>query len=394
MSLSVCLLTRNAERSIERAVRSVAGLAAEVIVIDTGSTDGTIPAAQALGAKVHRVPWQDDFGAAQNRALEQATGAWVLWLNPDEELLPAGCDQMADLLARPQTLAYVVRVQEMTAPAQADRIAEALLPRLFRRRSDVHFIGRLHPQFAVPLEELAQRENMQIFQADLCVRRHAYLSILTPDKIRWAVHLLELELQDRPGQLHYLIELGRNLLLLNDPKGHVVLAEATALVARAAQAPAAPTPTIGFLFEYLLTVSPDPRGSPMAFAQIRELAMRWFAKSPPVLWALAKRAFVAEAFHDAVGLLETLVRLGRTGEYDRSAPFDVAIMAEPALLNLGKCYIRLGDLDRAESCFVELMNSSSHHAQGLAGFGMVQALRQRATADPRPPSKEPPTQGV
>ena len=37
---------------------------------------------------------------------------------------------------------------------------------------------------------------------------------------------LELELRDRPGQLHFLIEYGRHLLWLNDPKGHAVLAEA------------------------------------------------------------------------------------------------------------------------------------------------------------------------
>ena len=388
MSLSVCLLTRNSERSIERAVRSVAGLGAEVIVTDTGSTDGTMDAAQALGAKVHRVPWQDDFGAAQNQALEQATGAWVFWLNPDEELLPRGCEQLAHLLARPETLAYVVRVQELTAAAQTDRIAESLLPRLFRRRPDVRFIGRLHPQFAVPLEELAHRETMQIYQADLCVRRHAYLSVLTPDKVRWATHLLELELQDRPGQLHYLIELGRNLLLLNDPRGHVVLAEATELVARAAQSPSAPTPTVGLLFEYLLTVSADQCRSTMSFAQINELARRWFAKSPPVLWALAKRAFQAEAFQQAVGLLETLVHLGRTGDYDRSAQFDTAIMAEPALLNLSKCFVRLADLERAERCFAQLLDSPSYNGEGRAGLAMVQALRLRAPTDSTAASKD------
>src|SRR5947208_14862544 len=104
MSLSICLITRNAEKTIEHALRSVAGLAAEVTVGDTGSTDGTLQVATALGARVSVIPWQDDFGAAQNHVVEQATGDWVLWLNPDEELLHRGQEQMADFLVRPEAL--------------------------------------------------------------------------------------------------------------------------------------------------------------------------------------------------------------------------------------------------------------------------------------------------
>src|SRR5439155_11851876 len=121
----------------------------------------------------------------------------------------------------------------------------------------LRFVGRLHPHFATPLEELARRENQQIYRTDLLVRHVAYLSVLTEDKLRWATRLLELELQDRPGQLHYLIEYGRNLLRLNDPRGHAVLAEAADRVSAARDAPAAPTPTAASLLEYLLTVSPE-----------------------------------------------------------------------------------------------------------------------------------------
>ena len=58
------------------------------------------------------------------------------------------------------------------------------------------------------------------------MRRHAYTSTLDESKIRWAIRLLELELRDRPGRLHYVIEYARNLLLLNDPRGHEVMGHA------------------------------------------------------------------------------------------------------------------------------------------------------------------------
>src|SRR5688500_1888710 len=126
--LTVCLITRNAEATLERALRSVAGLG-EIIVADTGSTDRTVEIAKAVGAKVHQVRWQDDFGAAQNEAIDQARAGWILWLNPDEELLPDGRDQLPMLLTRTDVLLYVMRVQEHMRADQPDRYTEIVLPR-------------------------------------------------------------------------------------------------------------------------------------------------------------------------------------------------------------------------------------------------------------------------
>jgi hypothetical protein len=377
MSLSICLVTRNAEQTIAAALGSVADLGAELVVADTGSTDGTVAAAGALGAKVSTIAWQHDFAAAQNEAMDQATGDWVLWLNHDEVLVPPAREQLAALLARPEVLAYVVRVREVRSPDRPEGGAETWLPRLFRRRADLRYVGRLHPHFVVPLEEIARRENMQVCAADLVLRRHAYLSVLTADKLRWARRLLELELKDRPGQLHYLIEYGRTLLRLNDPHGHGVLAEASDLVLAAGEAPVAPAPTVASLLEYLLTVSPQECRGHLSRARARALALRWFPNSAPLLWALAQGSFQAGDFGDAAALLERLMHLGQTGTYDHSAPFDPDIMGEPALLNLGLCRARLGELDRAELCFAQLLSSPAHHAKARQGYDLVRQLRRR-----------------
>jgi glycosyltransferase involved in cell wall biosynthesis len=76
MSLSICMVTRDAEQSIGRLLRSVAPLRAQVLVADTGSRDGTVQLARSLGASVRGITWQDDFASAQNLALERATGDW------------------------------------------------------------------------------------------------------------------------------------------------------------------------------------------------------------------------------------------------------------------------------------------------------------------------------
>ena len=77
--LTATILTRNEAHNIGDCLDSLAQLADEVIVLDSGSTDATRDIARARGAKVIEDdgPWPG-FGPQKNRALDQATGAWVL----------------------------------------------------------------------------------------------------------------------------------------------------------------------------------------------------------------------------------------------------------------------------------------------------------------------------
>ena len=85
--LSVVLITRNEIHNIGACLRSVA-FADEVIVVDSGSTDGTVEAARAAGAHVDvRADWPG-FGPQKNRALELASGDWVFSIDADEQVTP------------------------------------------------------------------------------------------------------------------------------------------------------------------------------------------------------------------------------------------------------------------------------------------------------------------
>jgi len=85
MGLSVILIARDEEASIARALRSVA-FADEIVVVDSGSTDRTVEIARELGAKVAVTGDWPGFGPQKNRALDLATGDWVLSLDADEWL--------------------------------------------------------------------------------------------------------------------------------------------------------------------------------------------------------------------------------------------------------------------------------------------------------------------
>lgn len=58
----------------------------EIVIVDTGSMDGTLEIAREFGAKIVHHPWNDDFSEARNVSLANATGDWALWLDADEEV--------------------------------------------------------------------------------------------------------------------------------------------------------------------------------------------------------------------------------------------------------------------------------------------------------------------
>jgi glycosyltransferase involved in cell wall biosynthesis len=82
MTLSVVVITKNEESVIGRCLESVAW-ADEIVVVDSGSTDGTRDICLRAGAKFHLADWPGP-GPQRNRAIDLAKGDWVLALDADE----------------------------------------------------------------------------------------------------------------------------------------------------------------------------------------------------------------------------------------------------------------------------------------------------------------------
>ena len=97
-SLSVILITRNEVANIAACLESVA-FAEEWIVVDSGSTDGTVDIARSLGARVSVTADWPGFGAQKNRALALATGRWVFSIDADERVTPELAASIRDAMA-------------------------------------------------------------------------------------------------------------------------------------------------------------------------------------------------------------------------------------------------------------------------------------------------------
>ena len=99
MKISGCYIVKNEAKELESSIQSIRNQVDELVVVDTGSTDGTVELAESLGAKVWQMDWQEDFSAPRNLALAKVTGDWIVFLDADEAFTSESAGNLRRLLA-------------------------------------------------------------------------------------------------------------------------------------------------------------------------------------------------------------------------------------------------------------------------------------------------------
>lgn len=145
--LSVCMIVRDEADVLPRCLASVAGLADEIVALDTGSTDGTPELLRQAGAKVIEAPWQDDFGQARTAAMREATGDWVLFIDADEALDEATRHHLKLLLVDVDSpVSFEVPILSYLEDDDAGETTLSWMPRLCNQPGEHFWLGRIHEQ--------------------------------------------------------------------------------------------------------------------------------------------------------------------------------------------------------------------------------------------------------
>lgn len=100
MKISIAIITKNEEDNIGTCLESVTW-ADEIIVIDSGSTDATVEIARKYTEKVYIMDWIG-HGPQKNRALDRATGDWILALDADEWVTPELKEEISRVIQNPK----------------------------------------------------------------------------------------------------------------------------------------------------------------------------------------------------------------------------------------------------------------------------------------------------
>ena len=186
LTLSACIVARDEEKTISKTLSSLSKIADEIIVVDTGSKDATTDIAHSFGAKIIRIPWQDDFSEARNTAINSASKDYILMLDADEFIGPSERFKLVlskYIFPAAADKAYLVRIMDDEAQETAsvsmlnnlfDRHNSSLQIRLFPRRSDVRYSGCVFESVKKDLEsakiQLSQTPFFSITEQRVDVR--------------------------------------------------------------------------------------------------------------------------------------------------------------------------------------------------------------------------------
>jgi len=217
--VSACLIVKDEEDRLASCLESISDIADQIVVYDTGSTDSTPTLARSLGAEVIEGYWDDDFARARNEALSHCKGAWILWVDADEQLV-GEIRALRPLLWRSADKeAFALSIENLTGSGVESQMIHVAV-RIFRR-SLGHWWGRLHEQ----VWTLDDRRPLEATHLDLVRIRHfGYMQSAMEGRnkaernLRLARQAVEDSASQPPDQRAYaMMNLARSLVMAGDP---------------------------------------------------------------------------------------------------------------------------------------------------------------------------------
>lgn len=185
--ISCCMIAADEAPRIARSIASVRDLVDEVIVVDTGSGDGTGEAARSAGARVVHVPWRGDYSEARNAALARATGEWILVLDADEVIAGDDHERIRALTKEASCRAFrfeqrtycneptTFAMQPFPHPSEMSRDARGFFAcrqvRLFRKVKGARYHGRVLEE----IESSLNANGVNVTDADIVIHHYGRL---------------------------------------------------------------------------------------------------------------------------------------------------------------------------------------------------------------------------
>lgn len=149
--LTLSMIVKNEEKYLRECLESVQGIADEIVVVDTGSTDGTLSIAADFDAKIYQFDWINDFSAARNFALSKSTGNWILYLDADERLDNKSKDELLNIVQNEKTIGVNCTINNIDEVRNNPKLMKYV--RLFKNSDSIRFSGKAHEQIESSLIE-------------------------------------------------------------------------------------------------------------------------------------------------------------------------------------------------------------------------------------------------
>ena len=184
-SISACAIMKNEISHVEAWLNNVRVFAQEIIVVDTGSTDGTNEfLAKQFDVKLISYEWQHDFAQAKNVALQEATGDWLVFTDADECFYqPQNIIEYLEQLDKKSTSieAIFCPIDNIDADNNNEIINSDVVPRIIRNHVGIKYMGAVHEQLTKGREPW-QDIKYVVADRNLAIRHTGYSTKVIPFK--------------------------------------------------------------------------------------------------------------------------------------------------------------------------------------------------------------------
>jgi len=377
--LSLCMIVRDAGKTLPAALESIRPCVDEMVVVDTGSRDNTAAVAVDLGARILHFPWCDSFSEARNESLRHARGRWIFWMDADDTIDAANGQRLRDLAEHADegdTLGYVLQVHCPASNEEGELDATIVdHVKLFRNRPDVRFDGRVHEQILPSI----RRAGGKVKWTDVFVIHSGYDH--GPEAQRRKrerdLRLLSLELNERPNHPFTLFNLGMTYFDMREYEK-----------------------AVGFLAESIK--HSDPRDSHVRKAYALLVGSYRFRGQHAQAWQICQEGRRVYAKDPELLFLQGILQhhFGRLGEAaasyeavlserddDHFSSLDKGIVGYKARHNLAVVHIDAGELTAAETQWRQVLNEVPTYKPAWRGLGEC-LLRQGKTVETKQMASE------
>jgi tetratricopeptide (TPR) repeat protein len=369
--LSAPLIVRNEERFLPGCLRSIRDLVDEIVVVDTGSTDRTREIARDFGGRVVEVPWEDDFAAARNAALDLARGDWILYVDADERVRPCDAARVRAQLEEPSRVGYQVLLHPRPGFTPYWEL------RLFRNHPLIRFRGVIHENIWPGVQAYRLAFGGDIGRSDLVLDHEGYEGDQAHKHAR-NLPLLRVALRHDPSRVFAWCHLATIYAEQSDERRARAAWQRGLRHARRRRPPLPEDslPYIG-LVERRLARGREP-------GPLLAEALRRFPDNLQLLWLRGRAHMTARRFRQAIGWFERLVERGERGDYERTTAYDTRLFGLAAHEALAACHFKLGHWDRSRDYFDLALRA----APGSLEYRVKRALcEQLASASAPPPRR-------